>query len=48
MEKGYFQVVWNPGQENLTDYPSKHHPAAHHKHVYPVYLHTSDFYRELP
>ena len=47
VEKGYFSVVWAPGLENLADYPSKHHPAAHHKHVRPIYLHCENSPRVL-
>ena len=36
---GYFDVCWQPGHENLGDYPSKHHPATHHQKVRPFYLH---------
>ena len=32
-----FLVIWTPGQENLADYVTKHHPAAHHKQVRPYY-----------
>ena len=28
-----FKFYWQPGQENLGDYPSKHHPAEIHQHV---------------
>jgi hypothetical protein len=50
MEMQYFRVCdkvaqdahdvkWHPGQENLTDYQSKHHPRANHTAVRPWYLH---------
>ncbi len=35
-----YNVKWHPGQENLADYQSKHHPGAHHQAVRPLYLHT--------
>ena len=47
VEKRYFSVVWAPGLENLADYPSKHHPPAHHKHVRPIYLHCDNSPRVL-
>jgi hypothetical protein len=28
-----FKFYWQPGQENLSNYPSKHHPAKIHQHV---------------
>ncbi len=28
-----YNVKWHPGQENLADYQSKHHPGAHHQAV---------------
>ena len=31
---------WSPGVLNLADYPTKHHPASHHKRVRPVYLYV--------
>ena len=33
---------WHPGKENLGDYASKHHEAAHHKMVRPIYLHEEN------
>ena len=30
-----FYVYWRPGTNNLADYQTKHHPAAHHRHVRP-------------
>ena len=29
--QGQFRFFWRPGTTNLGDYPSKHHPAAHHR-----------------
>ena len=48
VELNIFQVRWHPGQENLGDYQSKHHPAAHHIAVRPWYLHTENSPRLLP
>jgi hypothetical protein len=28
-----FKFYWQPGQENLGDYPSKNHPAEIHQHL---------------
>jgi hypothetical protein len=36
----YFKFYYMPGQENLGDYPSKHHTADIHQHVQPYYVHT--------
>jgi hypothetical protein len=36
----YFKFYYMPGQENLGDYPSKHHTADIHQHVRPYYVHT--------
>jgi hypothetical protein len=36
----YFKFYYQPGQENLGNYPSKHHTANIHKHVRPYYVHT--------
>ena len=35
----YFKFYYQPGQENLGDYPSKAHTGAIHVHVRPYYLH---------
>jgi hypothetical protein len=35
----YFKFYYQPGQENLGDYPSKHHTADIHQHVRPYYVH---------
>ena len=34
-----FAFIYTPGQENLADYPTKHHTADIHRHVRPYYLH---------
>ena len=33
-----FNIYWEPGKSNLADYFTKHHSAAHHKSVRPIYL----------
>jgi hypothetical protein len=36
-----YSLKWHPGQENLADYQSKHHPGAHHTAVWLYYLHEN-------
>jgi hypothetical protein len=43
-----YDVTWYPGQENLADYQSKHHPGAHHQAIHPWYLHTKYSLLVLP
>jgi hypothetical protein len=43
-----YHVKWHPGQENLADYQSKHHPGAHHTAVRLWYLHTDNSPLVLP
>ena len=38
MARQYFKFYYKPGQENLTDYPTKHNSSAIHKHVRPYYV----------
>ena len=33
-----FQFYWRPGSMNYADYWTKHHPAAHHRNMRPVFL----------
>jgi len=33
-----FRFYWRPGQTNLADYWTKHHPAAHHRNMRPEFL----------
>jgi hypothetical protein len=44
----YFKLYYQPGQENLGDYPSKYHTADIHKHVRPYYVHTDKITALLP
>ena len=37
-----FWFYYQPGQENLGDYPSKHHSADIHQHVHPYYVHMDN------
>jgi hypothetical protein len=43
-----FDVRWHPGQENLADYYTKHHPTSHHVRVRPFYLLEPNSPFELP
>ncbi len=38
----YFKFYYQPGLENLGDYPSKHHTAEVHQHVRPYYVHMDN------
>jgi hypothetical protein len=40
--QGQFVIYWRPGTDNLGDYHTKHHSAAHHRQVRPNYLHPSE------
>ncbi len=44
----YFKFYYQPSQENLGDYPSKHHTADIHTHVQPYYVHTNKSPALLP
>jgi hypothetical protein len=44
----YFKFYYQHGQENLGNYPSKHHTADTHKHVQPYYVHTDKSPALLP
>jgi hypothetical protein len=43
-----FCFYYQPGQENLGDYPSKHHSADIHQHVRPYYVHMNNSTTVLP
>ncbi len=43
-----YAISWHPGQENLTDYQSKHHAGSHHVAVCPWYLQMDNSPRVLP
>jgi hypothetical protein len=38
VKQNQFEIVWQKGSENLADYFTKHHPAAHHQRVRSRYL----------
>jgi hypothetical protein len=44
----YFSFYYQPRQENLGNYPSKHHMADIHQHVRPYYVHTDKSPTLLP
>ncbi len=37
-----YALAWHMGQENLTDYQSKHHMGSHHLAVWPWHLHMKN------
>ena len=41
-EQGQFNIYWEPGKHNLTNYPTKHHTGAHHAIVRPMYLYDAN------
>ena len=43
-----FTFHQHPGQENLGDYPSKHHTGDIHQHVRPYYVHMNNSPTHLP
>jgi hypothetical protein len=47
-QQGHFDIVWKPGKGNLADYYSKHHSAAHHQEMRPIYLHIEETLRRSP
>ena len=42
VKQGQFDVYWEPGQHNLADYVTKHHPSTHHKRLRPIYMYNKD------
>ena len=38
----HFKVSWEPGKNNLADYITKHHTAAHHRQVRPIYIYDEE------
>jgi hypothetical protein len=46
--QGYFKFYYQPGLENLGDYPSKHHTADIHQDVRPYYVHMNNSPTLLP
>ena len=48
VSRGFFNVRWHPGQENMADYYTKAFNGKHHQEVRPWYLHMHNSPRELP
>jgi hypothetical protein len=44
----YFKFYYQPGLENLGDYPSKNHTADIHQHIRPYYVHMDTSPTLLP
>lgn len=42
VKQGQFLVYWEPGANNLADYPTKHHSATHHKNVRDIYMYNKE------
>ena len=38
VRQGQLKIHWKKGQDNYADYHTKHHPAAHHRQMRPIYL----------
>eukprot|EP00957_Ditylum_brightwellii_P172133 13104587-Ditylum_brightwellii.AAC.2 len=38
--QNHFIVYWAPGEHNLGDYHTKHHPTPHHKKMQRNFVHT--------
>jgi hypothetical protein len=43
-----YKLTWHPGQENLTDYRSKHCIGSHHVNIQPYYIHMDNSTIILP
>ena len=41
-KQGQFEIYWEPGKNNLADYPTKHHSGTHHATVRPIYLYDAE------
>jgi hypothetical protein len=42
VKQGQFDVYWGPGYQNLADYFTKHHSAAHHKRMREICIHADE------
>ena len=38
VQQGQFEIFWRKGEDNYGDYFTKHHSAAHHRAMRPIYL----------
>ena len=41
-EQRQFNIYWEPGKHNLTDYVTKHHTGTHHTIIRPIYLYDAN------
>ena len=42
VEQKQFDIIWEPGTQNLADYYTKFHSGAHHRRLRPLYLYEKD------
>jgi hypothetical protein len=42
VKQGQFYMYWGPGCQNLADYFTKHHSAAHHKIMREIYMNADE------
>ena len=40
-EQGQFDIYWEPGKQNLADYPTKHHSGTHRCNIYVHSVHNT-------
>ena len=43
IKQDQFIVYWNPGKDNLGNYPTRYHSPDHNIMFHPVYLHDPKF-----
>jgi hypothetical protein len=39
IEQDQYNVKWEPGNKNKSDYFTNHYPATYHRKIQPTYLH---------
>ena len=44
IKQGQFHVFWMPGDTNLADYWTKHHPPGHHRAMRPIIFNNGHYY----
>ena len=44
VKQGQFHIFWMPGDTNLADYWTKHHPPAHHRAMRPIIHNNGHYY----
>ena len=42
VKQGHFEIFWRKGEDNYGDYFTKHHSAAHHRAMRPIYLYETN------